>query len=91
VAEKIQKGSKKSRQSQGVCRQILGRQFSLWGGTDAGLRYRPALCPLFMFFICYKNALGRLRHSTCPAANAVGLPWASNDDFSNKWDFMGFF
>jgi hypothetical protein len=83
--------TKKSRYSQGVCWQILGRQFTFWGGTADGLRYRPAPCPLLEFFICYKNALGRLRHSTCPAAKAVGLPVASNDDFANDWAFMGFF
>jgi len=46
-------------------------------------RYRPASCPLLKSLSCCKNALGRLRHSTCPAANAVGMPGASNDDFAN--------
>jgi hypothetical protein len=44
------KGSKKSRLSHGVCRQLSGMQFTFWGGTAAGLRYRPELCPLLMNF-----------------------------------------
>jgi len=66
-------------------------QFKFTGGTAAGLRYRHAPFPLLVWFSCCKNALCRLRHSTCRAANAVGLPTASNKDFSNEWDFKCFF
>jgi len=37
----IQKGLKKSRRSQGVCRQVLGIQARFTGGTATGRRYRP--------------------------------------------------
>ena len=38
---------------------------------------------LIYFTVC-KIALGSLHHCTCPAANAVGLPWAWNNDYVFK-------
>jgi len=79
----IQKVTKKSRHSQGVCRKPIWLRAWDYPGTAARLRFRHAPCPR-LFWLQSFIALGRLRHSTCPTANTVGMPAASNVDFVNK-------